>query len=82
MSVRARAGNEVTLQPAGPTALRVRGEGIVDMWLRDPGTGTDGEMVRAILAPGSEQALSIGDVDGVVVLSLPTGTATVLCGVR
>jgi hypothetical protein len=51
------------------------------MWLRDEDRGTDGEAVVGVLTPGAPQVLSIGGIEGSVVLSLPEGPGTVVCGV-
>ena len=81
VAVDAEPGNEITLRPSGPATVRLRGDGLVRMWLRDEGRGIDGEAVVGALDPAVEQVLSIADVDGSVVVSLPDGPGTVLCGV-
>ena len=82
VDVDARAGNELVLRATPPTTVRVRGaDGVVRLWLRDEERRVDGEAVAALLEPGAEQAVSIGDVDGAVVLALPPGPGITLCGV-
>jgi hypothetical protein len=81
VQITARSGNEVTLRPSGPAAVGLSGDGLVRIWLRDEDRGTDGEAVVGVLTPGAPQVLSIGGIEGSVVLSLPEGPGTVVCGV-
>lgn len=81
IELRADADNELVLRPSGSAALRVRGDGLVRMWLRDEERRVDGEAVGAALEPDRDLVLSIAGIEGAVVLSLPTGTGTVLCDV-
>ena len=67
-------GNEITLRLAGPATFRIRGDGLVACRLRDARRGTArGDRVVVLLDPRREQVVSIADVDGVVVVSLPAG---------
>jgi hypothetical protein len=81
ISVDADAGNELALHASGPTTVGLRGDGLLRMWLRDEARNVDGEAVLTGLTPDADQVLSIGDVEGTVVLSLPEGPGSVLCGV-
>ncbi len=81
----ADAANEVVLRPSAPAMVVLRGDGLMRMWLRDEtqdvdGEDVDGEAVATPLDPDTDLVLSIGDVEGSVVLSLPEG-GSVICGV-
>jgi hypothetical protein len=76
----ARDRAEMTLLGTGPSSLRVRGDGPIGLFLRDPARAAEGEPVYFTLDPEADLALSIGRIDGVLVASLPPG-ATTLCGV-
>jgi len=82
VDVDARDDNELVLRASAPTTVRVRGaDGLARVWLRDEERGVDGEAVAAVLEPGAEQVLSLADIEGAVVLSLPPGPGITLCGV-
>jgi hypothetical protein len=77
----ADASNEVVLRPSGAATVQLRGDGVVRMWLRDEAQEVDSEAVASVLDHGADRVLSIGDVEGAVVLALPEGPGSVLCGV-
>jgi hypothetical protein len=79
----AEPDNEVTLRPSGPATVRLRGDGLTRMWLRDVDANRDveGEAVVGVLDPATDQVLSMAGIEGAVVVSVPTGPGTVLCGV-
>jgi hypothetical protein len=77
----ADASNEVVLRPSGAATVQLHGDGVVRMWLRDETRDVDGEAVAGVLDPDADRVLSIGDVEGAVVLALPEGPGSVLCGV-
>jgi hypothetical protein len=78
--IRARPGNEVVLRLDAPGTFRLRGDGLMFMWLRDPDRHIDGDSVPTVLAPEGDAVVSVADADDDVVLTLPTGSPTRLCG--
>ena len=53
------------------------------LWLRDVDGSRDveGEAVVGVLDPATDQVLSMAGIEGAVVVSVPTGPGSVLCGV-
>jgi hypothetical protein len=77
---RARDGNEVVLRLEAPGTFRVRGDGSLAIRLREPGARVEGASVYSPLTRGRDEVVSVGTADERVVLTLPTGAPTLVCG--
>jgi hypothetical protein len=77
----ANAVNEITLRPTGAATVRLGGDGPVRMFLRDETRRVDGEAVAGLLDPAADQMLSMAGGVGSVVITVPRGPGTLLCGV-
>jgi len=58
----------------------VRGRGVLRLGLRDTAARANGEPIGAILSPTREQVISAGIPFNRVVVTLPNGAPTLLCG--
>jgi hypothetical protein len=77
---RARDGNEVVVRLDAPGTFRVRGDGLLAIRLRQARDRVEGVPVYSRLDPDREQVVSVATVDHPLVLTVPTGAPTVLCG--
>jgi hypothetical protein len=74
------AHNEVVLNFDASGTVGVRGRGVARLALRDPAARVDGESIASILSPDNEQVISAGIPFRRVVITLPDGAPTELCG--
>ncbi len=78
-TVDAKVGNVVRLRPAGPTTLRLQGDGRLVLHLEE--RGTSGQPIVTVLDPAQPMFLQLGQLEGTIVAELPPGTTTV-CGLN
>jgi hypothetical protein len=68
------------LRLQGPGTFRIQGDGLLGLRLRDPGSEVEGEVVHAMLDRAEPRVVSVATSGGVLVLTLPPGGPTRLCG--
>jgi hypothetical protein len=76
-TVDAKVGNVVRLSPAGPTTLRLEGEG--RLVIRLEARGVRGQPIVLVLDAGHPVFVQLGQLEGTVAAELPPGK-TVVCG--